>query len=60
MSWFGGWSRLFLPGVVLSSIFLHGAEEEDVEDEEELCPDGLLRLLFIPADRTRMLKTRTE
>lgn len=44
-SWFGESSWLLLAFVDLSSVFLPGHDEE-----EEPGPDGLLRLLFIPAD----------
>lgn len=43
--WFGDLSQLLLAFVDLSSVFLPGHDEE-----EEPPPDGLLRLLFIPAD----------
>lgn len=48
---FGGLSWLLLLGVGLSSVLLPGNEEEEEDEEEELGPDGLLRLLLIPADK---------
>lgn len=58
-SWFGGLSWLLLAAADLSSVLLPGNEEEEEEkdEEKEPGPDGLLRLLFIPADRNRKILT---